>query len=55
MNRPPSDPKYLPPRRPWLERKGIIKVEDHEPLTLTGWLLYGGISVLVLLPVYFLR
>lgn len=38
MNYPPSHPKYLPPRKHWLERKGIVPVQPVTPLPLTGWI-----------------
>lgn len=52
---PPSHPRYVPPRKHWLERKGIIKVEENVPLSLSGWLIYGAVYAVILIPVYFLR
>lgn len=45
MNYPPSHPKYLPPRKHWLERKGIIKVEPVQPIPPIGWLIYLVIGI----------
>lgn len=54
MKYPPGHKKYLPPRRSWFEKKVLgFDLQPVEPLPLSGWLMYGVIYALILIPVFF--